>query len=154
MQTEQLSQTTAPSFFKLGACLIYEALVVTAISLATTAIFVLLLGEATGIKRYLLQLFLWLSVGMYFVWCWQRKGQTLAMQTWQLKLLNQDAQSLPLKAAIARYILATFSLMLFSLGFLWIFVDRDRLFLHDRLLKNKIIYAPRKTTLQYQPLKK
>ncbi len=145
MQIEQVTKTIAPSFFKLGASLIYESLVVIALSLAATAIFVLLLGEATaGVKRYFLQLFLWLIVGVYFVWCWQRKGQTLAMQTWQLKLLNQDAQLLSLKAAIVRYMLASLSLMVFGLGFLWVMVDRDRLFLHDRLLKNKIIYAPRK----------
>jgi uncharacterized RDD family membrane protein YckC len=145
MQNEQVIQITAPSFFKLGACLIYEALVVIALLLAGTAIFVLLLGEATvGIKRYLLQMFLWLIAGIYFIWCWQRKGQTLAMQTWQLKLVNQEAQLLSLKAAIIRYVLANFSLMVFGLGFLWVLVDRDRLFLHDRLLKNKIIYVQRK----------
>jgi uncharacterized RDD family membrane protein YckC len=145
MQNEQVIQITAPSFFKLGACLIYEALVVIALLLAGTAIFVLLLGEATvGIKRYLLQMFLWLIAGIYFIWCWQRKGQTLAMQTWQLKLVNQKAQLLSLKAAIIRYVLANFSLMVFGLGFLWVLVDRDRLFLHDRLLKNKIIYVLRK----------
>ena len=154
MQNEQVTQTTAPSLFKLGACLIYEALVVIALSLAVTTMFVLSLGEATaGVKRYLLQLFLWLTVGVYFVWCWQKKGQTLAMQTWQLKLLNQEAQLLPLKAAMVRYVLASLSLMVFGLGFLWAIVDRDRLFLHDRLLKNKIIYAPRKTTSPPQPSK-
>lgn len=154
MQIEQMTQTTAPSFFKLGACLLYEALVVIALSLAVTAIFVLLLGEATtGIKRYLLQLFLWLAAGVYFVWCWRRKGQTLAMQTWQLKLLNQDAQRLPLKAAIARYVLASLSLILFGLGFLWIIIDCDRLFLHDRLLKNRIIYAPRNAASPHPPSK-
>jgi uncharacterized RDD family membrane protein YckC len=154
MKNEQVAQTTAPSFIKLGACLIYETLVVIALSLAATAIFVLLLGEATiGIKRYLLQLFLWLTAGVYFVWCWHRKGQTLAMQTWQLKLLNQEAQLLPLKAAVVRYVLASLSLMLFGLGFLWIIVDRDRLFLHDRLLKSKIIYAPRKAASTPPPSK-
>lgn len=155
MQIEQVKQITAPSFFKLGASLIYETLVIIALSLATTAVFVLLLGEATtGIKRYLLQLFLWLTVGVYFVWCWHRKGQTLAMQTWQLRLVNQDGRLLPLKGAIARYALASISLMMGGLGFLWFFVDRDSLFLHDRLLKNKIIYAPRKIASIHQPLKK
>jgi uncharacterized RDD family membrane protein YckC len=91
-----------------------------------------------------LQLFLWLTAGIYFVWCWQKSGQTLAMQTWQLKLLNQDGQLLTLTAAITRYVLASLSLIAFGFGYLWIIVDRDRLFLHDRLLKNKIIFAPRK----------
>jgi uncharacterized RDD family membrane protein YckC len=145
MQNEQVAQTSAPSFFKLGACLIYEALVVIALSLVCTTVFVLLLGDATiGVKRYLLQLFLWLTAGVYFVWCWQKTGQTLAMQTWQLKLLNQDGEPLTLMAAIARYVFASLSLIAFGLGYMWVIVDKDRLFLHDRVLKNKVIFAPRK----------
>ena len=145
MQNEPAAPTSAPSFLKLGACLIYEALVVIALSLVCTTIFVLLLGEATaGVKRYLLQLLLCLTAGVYFVWCWQKSGQTLAMQTWQLKLLNQDGDLFTLTAAITRYVLASLSLMAFGLGYLWAIVDRDRLFLHDRLLKSKIIFAPRK----------
>jgi uncharacterized RDD family membrane protein YckC len=145
MENEQVAQISAPSFLKLGACLIYEALVVIALSLVCTTIFVLFLGDATtGIKRYSLQLFLWLASGVYFAWCWQKSGQTLAMQTWQLKLINQDGELLTLTAAITRYVLASLSLIAFGLGYLWVVVDRDRLFLHDRLLKNKIIFAPRK----------
>jgi uncharacterized RDD family membrane protein YckC len=145
MENEQVAKISAPSFLKLGACLIYEALVVIALSLVCTTIFVLFLGDATtGIKRYSLQLFLWLAAGVYFAWCWQKSGQTLAMQTWQLKLINQDGELLTLTAAITRYVLASLSLIAFGLGYLWVVVDRDRLFLHDRLLKNKIIFAPRK----------
>jgi uncharacterized RDD family membrane protein YckC len=145
MQNEQVAQTSAPSFLKLGACLIYETLVVIALSLVCTTIFVLLLGDATaGTKRYSLQLFLWLTAGVYFVWCWQKSGQTLAMQTWQLKLVNQDGELLTLMAAMTRYVLASLSLLAFGLGYLWVIVDRDRLFLHDRLLKNQVIFAPRK----------
>ena len=145
MQNEQAVQISAPSFFKLGACLIYEVLVIIALSLVCTTIFVLLLGDATvGIKRYLLQLFLWLIAGVYFVWCWQKSGQTLAMQTWQFKVLNKNGELLTLTAAMIRYVFASLSLIPFGLGYFWAIVDRDRLFLHDRLLKNKIIFAPRK----------
>jgi uncharacterized RDD family membrane protein YckC len=148
MQNNQEVQSIALSFFKLGACFIYEALVVAAISLVGVSIFVLLAGDAThGIKRYILQLFLLISVGVYYVWCWQKSGQTLAMQTWKLKLVRQDGRLLSLSMAILRYLLAFVSLILFGFGFLWIFVDCDRLFLHDRLLKNKIIYVPRNAAL-------
>jgi uncharacterized RDD family membrane protein YckC len=146
MQNESAAKISTPSFFKLGTCLLYEGLVVIALSLICTTIFVLLVGDATtGIKRYLLQLFLWSTAGVYFIWCWHKSGQTLAMQTWQLKLVDQDAKLLQLKAAILRYVLASFSLMLIGFGYMWVIVDRDRLFLHDRLLKNKIIFVPRKT---------
>jgi uncharacterized RDD family membrane protein YckC len=127
---------------------------VIALSLVCTTIFVLLLGDATaGIKRYSLQLFLWLTTGIYFVWCWSKSGQTLAMQTWQLKLLNQDGELLTLRVAITRYVLASLSLIAFGLGYLWVIVDQDRLFLHDRLLKNKIIFAPRKKASTFPLLK-
>lgn len=154
MQNKQVVQTTAaglleaPSLFKLGACLMYDALVVIALSFACALVFLLLAGDAThGVKRYLLQLFLLLAVGVYFVWCWLKSGQTLAMQTWQLKLVSRNGQLLSLHVAIARYMLACVSLVLFGLGFLWAIIDRDRLFLHDRLLKTHIIYVPRNTAL-------
>lgn len=140
MQNSPAAQTKAPSLLKLGACFIYDTLVVVAISFFCGWLFLWLVGDAThGAKRYVLQLFLWLSVGVYFVWCWSKSGQTLAMQTWKLKIVDQHLQLLGIKAAVARYVLACVSLMLFGLGFLWAIVDRDRLFLHDRLLKSRII---------------
>lgn len=140
MQNTPAAQITAPGLLKLGACFIYDTLVVIAISFFCGWLFLWLVGDAThGIKRYALQLFLWLSVGVYFVWCWCKSGQTLAMQTWNLKLVDQDLELLSIKTAVTRYVLACVSLMLFGLGFLWVIVDRDRLFLHDRLLKSKII---------------
>ena len=151
MQNEQdlsidSSNRKAPTLLKLGACLIYETLVIIALSFACALIFLLVFGDASrGVKRYALQLFLWLSIGLYFVWCWQKNGQTLAMQTWRLKLVNQNNQSLSLKLAMVRYLFASISLMLFGLGFLWAIVDRDKLFLHDRLLKNQIIFVQRNT---------
>ena len=112
-----------------------------AILFVCALVFLMFFGDAShGIKRVGLQLFLWLAVGVYFVWCWHKGGQTLAMQTWRLKLLSQDGNLLSVPMAMARYGLATMSLMMMGFGFLWAIVDRDHLFLHDRLLKNKLTY--------------
>ena len=147
MQDKQVVQTDAPGLLKLGACFIYDALVVTALCFACVLVFLWLAGDAThGVKRYLLQLVLWLSVGTYFVWCWTKSGQTLAMQTWRLKLVSNSSQLLPVRVAIERYLLASISLMLFGFGFLWAIVDRDRLFLHDRLLGTHIINSHLRST--------
>lgn len=136
-----------PSFIKLGACFIYDALAVIALCFVSALVVIILIGDAShGLKRYLLQVVLWLTIGIYFVWCWKKTGQTLAMKTWQLKLVNKDGQLLPLNLAIARYVLSTLSLILFGLGFLWIFIDRHHLYLHDRLLNTYITYVPRNTT--------
>jgi uncharacterized RDD family membrane protein YckC len=133
-----------PTLFKLTACFVYDALVVIALSFLLGWLFIVTLGDATlGIKRYALQLFLWLSIGLYFVWCWSRSGQTLAMHTWRLKLVQATSKPLNLQTAAIRYVLATISLGLFGFGFFWALFDRDRYYLHDRLLKTSIISLPK-----------
>ena len=130
---------TAPSLIKLGACLLYELLTVIAIVFVSASLFLWIAGDATyGVKRLLLQVFLWLTIGAYFVRCWLKSGQTLAMQAWKLKLGTDSGQLLSLRFAILRYLLATLSFILCGLGFLWAIVDRQHLFLHDRILKNRI----------------
>jgi uncharacterized RDD family membrane protein YckC len=136
----QKMNMTAPSLIKLGACLLYELLTVIAIVFVSASLFLWIVGDAThGAKRLLLQIFLWLIVGAYFIWCWRQSGQTLAMQAWKIKLIDDDSQLLSLNIAILRYVLATLSVVLCGLGFLWAIIDRQHLFLHDRLLKTRIV---------------
>lgn len=127
--------------------MLYDGLVVLALSFALALGFILLFGDAShGLKRYALQLFLWLGVGLYFVWCWRKSGQTLAMQTWQLKLSDGQTKLLNWPQALIRYALASLSLAAFGLGFVWALFDRDGLFLHDRLLNSRITFVPRAAT--------
>lgn len=127
--------------------MLYDGLVVLALSFALALGFILLFGDAShGLKRYALQLFLWLGIGLYFVWCWRKSGQTLAMQTWQLKLSDGQTKLLNWPQALIRYALASLSLGAFGLGFAWAVFDRDGLFLHDRLLNSRITFVPRAAT--------
>lgn len=92
--------------------------------------------------------FLWVHVfvilGAYFVWYWTRSGQTLAMQTWQLKVVTVEYGKEPdFKSALLRYCLAWPSVLLGGLGLLWALIDRDRQFLHDRLARTAIVLLPR-----------
>ncbi|CAN4266176.1 COG1714 Predicted membrane protein/domain [Methylophilaceae bacterium] len=138
---------TKPGWLRLAACLVYDGLVVLALSFALALGFILLFGDAShGLKRYALQLFLWLGIGLYFVWCWRKSGQTLAMQTWQLKLSDGQTKLLNWPQALIRYALASLSLAAFGLGFVWALFDRDDLFLHDRLLNSRITFVPRAAT--------
>lgn len=126
--------------FKLFAASIYELLLLLALWMLYTWIFVWLFGEASnGYKRYGLQLVLWIMTGAYFVWCWCKSGQTLATQTWKIKLVNQQGNVLSPKQAIYRYALASLSLLICGLGYLWALVDKQGLFLHDRLLRTRFV---------------
>lgn len=77
---------------------------------------------------------------VYFLWFWRHGGQTLAMQTWKLRLesaLTGDRITLP--QAILRFALCFPSLLFFGAGLIWALFDRDRQFLHDRLAGTRII---------------
>jgi uncharacterized RDD family membrane protein YckC len=125
---------------RLFAAIIYELLLLFALWMLSTWIFMRLFGDATtGNKRFFLQIILWMVAGIYFVWCWSKTGQTLATQTWKIKLVNQQGLTLSIKQALMRYVLASASILALGLGFIWIFVDKDQLFLHDRLLKTNFI---------------
>lgn len=130
---------------RLFAACLYELLLLIALWMLCTWVFVRLLGDAThNEKRYFLQLILWWVTGAYFVFCWHKSGQTLATKTWKIKLVTQQAAKsqnncLSVKQAIIRYALASASLLGFGLGFVWALVDKQGLFLHDRLLKTHFI---------------
>jgi uncharacterized RDD family membrane protein YckC len=125
---------------KLFAACVYELLLLLAIWMLCTWVFLHIFGDATGgTKRYVLQLFLWLATGVYFVWCWAKTGQTLASKTWKIKLTNQQNTSLSTQQAVIRYALASASLLACGAGFFWAFIDKDGLFLHDRLLKTRFV---------------
>ncbi len=117
--------------------MLYDGLLLTAILLLATLLFVILFGDATEPpKRYLLQVYLWLVAGIYFVWSWLHGGQTLAMQTWHIRVTNQAGNNLNKHQAINRYVLAT---LFFGLSFLWALLDSKGLYLHDRLAGTRLI---------------
>lgn len=137
---KQSLNITAPSLLKLGACLLYEVLTIVALVFVSAGLFIMIAGDAShDIKRLLLQLFLWLVLGAYFIRCWIKTGQTLAMQAWKLRLVNEQSQLLTMQQAIARYLLTTLSMTFFGVGFLWAIVDKNNQFLHDRLLRCKVV---------------
>ena len=40
--------------------------------------------------RHVLQAFLFVVLGIYFIWFWSHGGQTLAMKTWHIRLVDRD----------------------------------------------------------------
>jgi uncharacterized RDD family membrane protein YckC len=96
-------------------------------------------NELQGLDRHLFQLYLVFVIGLYFVWCWLRGGQTLPMKTWRLKVVRADGTALSPARAAARYVLCCASLGTAGAGFAWALVDSDRQFLHDRLAGTRIV---------------
>lgn len=88
-------------------------------------------------------LHIFIVLGVYFTWYWRRHGQTLAMQTWRLQLVDARSGRVPAPGRCGlRYALCWPSVLCGGIGLLWALVDRDRQFLHDRLLGTCIVLLP------------
>lgn len=132
---------------RLGS-LIYEALVILALMLF---LFLLPVAVFSGVSHLipapgLLWFYLFLLLGVYFVWCWVKAGQTLAMKTWRLWLVDAGT-SRPLRPlqAVVRYGMGWLCWPT-GLALLWSFIDPDGQFLHDRIAGTRILYEPKPKT--------
>jgi uncharacterized RDD family membrane protein YckC len=125
-----------PGLARRFASMVYEALLVFAVAFFAAWLFFFASGgrDATrGLVRTELQLFIVIVLAAYFLWCWLRGGQTLAMRAWRIRLVDVTP-----RRAVLRFVLA---LALLPVSILWALVDRDRQFLHDRLAGTRLIDA-------------
>jgi len=126
------------SWMRRLLCMAYEALIVIALVLVGGLVGLALPSGVDGVEglpRLTLQVWVGSLVGAYFAGCWWRFGQTLAMKTWRLLVTKADGTALSPLRALARLLLAISTL---PVGMLWPIIDRDRLFLHDRLAGTRV----------------
>jgi uncharacterized RDD family membrane protein YckC len=126
--------------------MVYEAVLLFAVGFFAAWLFFFVSGgkDATsGGLRRALQLFILMVFAAYFLWCWLRGGQTLAMKAWHIRVVDIT----PAKALL-RLVLAA---LLFPVSVAWALFDRDRQFLHDRLAGTRLVSAARPTTSSGSP---
>jgi uncharacterized RDD family membrane protein YckC len=144
MQNNAISLATAPFLVRIAA-MIYESLLVTAVVFVAALPFLYLVGSAaTGWRHHAFQLYLLGILFAYFSAFWLRSGQTLAMKTWRIRLVNRNGGPITFNQAVLRFFLALFGLLLAGAGFWWALFDRDRQFLHDRIVGTRLVRVPRK----------
>jgi uncharacterized RDD family membrane protein YckC len=92
--------------FRRFCCWIYEGVLIFGVLSIAGYLFATLTQTKHALHNRLgLQIFLFLILGAYFVWFWQR-GQTLAMKTWKIKVVDREQQALSAARATARYVLS------------------------------------------------
>ena len=126
------------------AAMFYDSLLLFALLMLAATPVVMLAGGADSalIRSPLYFLYLYgISFG-FFGWFWTRGGQTLGMRSWKLQLVREDNRPPGWQEAFFRYLLATVSLLLFGLGFIWILFDKQKLAWHDIQSKTRIIVNP------------
>lgn len=87
------------------ACWAYEGVLLFAVVFIAGWLFSALaqVRDAMDARRPLLQAFLFVVFGIYFAWFWTR-GQTLAMKTWKIRVVDESGAQLSQARALLRYV--------------------------------------------------
>jgi uncharacterized RDD family membrane protein YckC len=143
------------------ACWLYEGILMFGVVFIAGYLFSTLSQTRHAMdNRHALQAFLFVIFGIYFVWFWG-KGQTLAMKTWDIRVVDLHGKAISQARAAARYALswlwllpalavaACFSLsgpqsIVITLGWvaIWAVLSRfhsQQQFLHDALAGTRLI---------------
>ena len=130
-----------PSIRRRLASMLYESFLLLGVLSVAFVVPHLLIGLISKVAAPgpMLWLHVFVVLYAYFGWLWKRSGQTLAMQTWKIRLVSTRGEPLTQRQIILRYLLAWPSLLACGIGILWALVDRDRQFLHDRLAGTRLI---------------
>lgn len=155
----------APTLRRRLLGMVYESLLLFGVLFLAGYLFSALTQQHSGLMyRHAMQAWLFVVLGAYFVWFWTHGGQTLAMKTWKIRLLDtRGAIPGPARATL-RYVLAWLWILpamaldwalgltgWASVGLLaaWFvawaataLITPGRQFLHDRLAGTRLVDVP------------
>ena len=148
------------------ACWLYEGMLLFGVVFTAGLLFSIVAQMRSGIddRQWLLKAFIFVVFGIYCTWFWSR-GQTLAMRTWDIRVVDRYGRKPTQGRAMIRYIyswlwllppLAALESRHFSVAQLavvfagWVtfwallsLLHPQRQFLHDVLAGTRLVPAPR-----------
>jgi len=155
-----------PGRWRRFASMMYEGVLLFGVVFLAGYLFDTLTQSRSGLTlRSLRQLVLFVAIGAYFLMSWRYSGQTLPMKTWNIRLVDRDGHTPPLKRLVLRYVLlwpiplaaallvqgashltgyrSTDMLIVFApfTLFIWTWLDPQGQFLHDRLLGTRLVHT-------------
>jgi uncharacterized RDD family membrane protein YckC len=167
MQNNPLAAAATPTIRRRLISMIYEAFLLFAVMFLAGLVFAVATQNRNDpAYRHALQFVLFLVMAAYFIYLWTSNGQTLAMKTWRITLIKPGHEQVPLASAAARFLLAWMWFLpalalYYTLGLqgwgeagamlaggiaLWAataLFDKDRQFLHDRILGTRLVHIPK-----------
>lgn len=101
------SPAPVPTLARRLASFLYEGVLLFGVVMGAGLLYGLVTDQRHALVGVVgLRVFLFIVLGVYFVYFWSKHGQTLAMRTWHIRLVDVDgAPPHPLRSAL-RYLLA------------------------------------------------
>jgi uncharacterized RDD family membrane protein YckC len=108
-----MDDTTTPTLKRRMACWLYEGMLLFGVMVSSGLVYFVAAYWITGLApgdmkvhpqlKSGLQASSFLVLGLYFIWMW-RRGQTLAMKTWRIQIVDSAGQRISRKTAFKRYL--------------------------------------------------
>ena len=131
--------TAAPLRLRFAA-MAYDALLLLAIWVVTIVALVTVTGDA--VLGAWVQSLLFLEAYALFAFCWCRRGQTLGMAAWRLRLAS-DGRFTP-GQALLRFVAGLASFATLGLGFFWMWLDAEGRTWPDRFSRSAMVREPKR----------
>lgn len=145
--------------------MVYETMLLFGVLFIATLLFSTVLEQRHALRlRSELQNWLFVVLGLYFSWFWTHGGQTLAMKTWRIRVVDQQGAPVSWAHATLRYVLAWLWLLpglalaraVEAQGWMLVLLPGlnvllwaaaaalhpQRQFLHDLLAKTRLVLLP------------
>lgn len=101
------ASSPAPRLRQRMACFLYEGVLLFGVVMIAGLFYGIVTRQTHALVGTAgLRAFLFAVLGVYFVYFWSRSGQTLAMQTWHIRLVTRDGAPVRPLRALCRYLLA------------------------------------------------
>ncbi len=102
-----LATPVTPTLLRRLACFVYEGVLLFGVVMVAGFAYSTLTQQRHALSGIAgMQAVVFVVLGVYFAGFWSRTGQTLAMQTWQIRLVGASGERVPLLRAVARYLLS------------------------------------------------
>lgn len=128
--------------------MIYDGFLLLALWMLAAAIIIIPLDAAVAPGNIAFQLYLILVAWAYLAICW-RKGQTLGMRAWRVRLVSHRPE-ITWVATMIRFVVSLASLFCLGLGFLWSWFHPHKATWHDLASGTFLVTTPGRSSNSFQ----
>lgn len=141
-------QTFAPIWRRLAA-LLYDSFILLALSFLYGALFTFLgalFGQHTSdyqpmFHHWSFTLGWILTLAFFYIWFWQKSGQTIGMRTWRLKLVDdlEHLRTPHWRLCVLRALVAPLVILPAGIGYWYGWIDKKGRCLQDRMSGTNVV---------------